>query len=295
MHTKYSGLARVGFLRFPESTSEPRAVVKKANAVGLSVVCVTDHNSITGGVKAKAFEKEFPGTEVIVGEEISTRDGEVIGLFLTEEIPRDLSAEESIERIRDQGGLAFAPHPFSRHVPALGLRVDHLDLDGLEVFNSGHVDGYANTKALEYSRSGKWAQVGGSDSHAIDTIGCAYTEFEGQTAEEFRREFLAKRTTANGVRMPLDKVIKWMVGVVFRSDVLILRSMLGLDGEEDPDDAVVNKVKEIGTSKKMLALAGSVVFFTPPVPYLVELIGERVVKKRNSVPIHEPEADHGFL
>jgi len=295
VHTKYSGLARIGFLRFPESTSEPRAVVKKANAVGLSVVCVTDHNSITGGVRAKAFEKEFPGTEVIVGEEVSTRDGEVIGLFLNEEIPRDLSVEESIERIRDQGGLAFAPHPFSRHVPALGLRVDRLDLDGLEVFNAGHVDGYANQKALDYSRSGRWAQVGGSDSHSIDTIGCAYTEFEGQTAEEFRREFLAKRTTANGVRMPLDKVIKWMVGVVYKSDVLILRSMLGLDGGEDPDDAVVNKVKEIGTSKKMLALAGSVVFFTPPVPYLVELIGERVLKRRNSVPIHEPEADHSFL
>ena len=62
-----------------------------------------------------------------------TRDGEVIGLFLTEEIPMDLSAEETIARIRKQGGVVLAPHPYSGHVSAIGNLIETLDIDGIEV------------------------------------------------------------------------------------------------------------------------------------------------------------------
>ncbi len=160
VHSKYSGLARLGFLRFPESVNEPRDIVKQANLAGLSLVCVADHNTIIGGLKAKEHEKDFPGIEVIVGEEVSTLDGEILGLFLQEEVPKGLSAIETIELIRAQDGLVISPHPFSKHVPALGLKVDLLNIDGLEVLNAGHVDGYANNKALQHASSGRWALLG---------------------------------------------------------------------------------------------------------------------------------------
>jgi predicted metal-dependent phosphoesterase TrpH len=252
VHSKYSGLARLGFLRFPESVNEPRDIVKQASLAGLNQVCVADHNTIHGGLKAKEHEKDFRSVEVIVGEEVSTRDGEILGLFLQEEVPKGLSAIETIERIRAQDGLVVSPHPFSKHVPALGLKVDLLNIDGLEVLNAGHVDGYANDKASQHAASGRWAQMGGSDSHSLNTIGCAYTEFEGSGAEEFRRQILAKKTRAGGKEMTLDQVVAWSMGVVFASDVLILRSMLGGILEKDALDPVLNKVLEIGTSKRLL-------------------------------------------
>jgi predicted metal-dependent phosphoesterase TrpH len=287
VHSKYSGLARLGFLRFPESVNEPRDIVKQASLAGLNQVCVADHNTIHGGLKAKEHEKDFRSVEVIVGEEVSTRDGEILGLFLQEEVPKGLSAIETIERIRAQDGLVVSPHPFSKHVPALGLKVDLLNIDGLEVLNAGHVDGYANDKASQHAASGRWAQMGGSDSHSLNTIGCAYTEFEGSGAEEFRRQILAKKTRAGGKEMTLDQVVAWSMGVVFASDVLILRSMLGGILEKDALDPVLNKVLEIGTSKKIVALLGSLIYFTPPIPFLVGIVGERVVKRLNSVPVHD--------
>jgi predicted metal-dependent phosphoesterase TrpH len=300
VHTKYSGLARLAFLRFPESVSEPRDVVKAAKQSGLSVLCVTDHNSIRGGVLAQKAAPEFPGVDVIVGEEVSTTEGEVIGLFLNEEIPRGLNAAECVDRIRDQGGLVVAPHPFSRHVPALGLRVDSLDLDALEVFNAGHVDGIANSKAAEYAQSGRWAQVGGSDSHSLQTIGCAYTVFPGTTSEDFRKAVIAKTTRAEGDRMPMNQVIAWSIGVVWAADRLILKSLVGGLNNIPEDDPVPNSVKRVGTSRKLLALFGSMVYFLPPVPFLVEIVGERVIIKKNQVPlsaipVHEANGQKGIL
>jgi predicted metal-dependent phosphoesterase TrpH len=295
VHSKYSGLARLGLLRFPESVNEPRDIVKQANHAGLKVVCVTDHNTIYGGLKAKECEKDFPGTEVIVGEEISTRDGEIIGLFLQEEIPKGLNAIETIERIRAQDGIVISPHPFSKHVPALGLKVDMLNLDGLEVLNAGHVDGFANNKAAQHAASGKWALLGGSDSHSLNTIGCAYTEFEGNGAEDFRRQILSKKTRPGGKEMTMNQVVAWSMGVVFASDVLIIRSMLGGILEVDALDPTLAKVQEIGTSKKIVALLGSLIYFTPPIPFLVGIVGERVVKRLNRVPVHEINSDSPLL
>jgi predicted metal-dependent phosphoesterase TrpH len=285
VHTKYSGLARLLFVRFPESISEPRDIVKQANRNGLSVVCVTDHNTVKGGLKAAAFAKEFPGTEVVVGEEVGTKDGEVIGLFLNEDIPQGLSAEETIERIRGQGGLTIAPHPFSMHVSALGTKVDALDLDGLEVLNAGHVDGYANMKADQYSRSGRWARLGGSDSHVLNTIGCAQTVFQGNSAEDFRREILDKRTDAAGQRQPMIKVVGWSMGVIAASDRVILRSLVGI--KETDDNPAWEKVEFMRFDKKLLALAGSFVYFLPPLPFIAEIVGEWRLRVMNSVPVHE--------
>lgn len=287
LHTKYSGLAHIGFLRFPESVSDPRDVVKTAKANGLDTICITDHNSVKGAFLAQSFAKEFDGVNVVVGEEISTAEGEVIGLYLNELIPKDLGAAETIDRIRAQDGLVVAPHPFSMHVPALGLLVDRLSIDGLEVMNGGHVDGFANSKALNHAQSGRWAMVGGSDSHSLRSIGCAYTEFEGTGPEDLRKAILAKTTRAGGAPIPTLKNIQWSLEVVMEADRLLLRSLFHLKLSDDLSDPVIEKVMEIPTHKKIAAIAASLAYFTPPVPFLAIAVGEKVLHRINSVPVHE--------
>ncbi len=275
VHTKYSGVHRLGVVRFPESVSNPADVVLKARSVGMNVLCITDHNSTAGAMKAKAESKDVKDIEGVGGEEISTADGEVIGLFLNEEIPAGLSIEESIDRIRAQDGLVIAPHPFSLHCPALGERIEGLDLDGIEVLNGGHRDEYANAKAAEVGKSGKWAKMGGSDAHYLPVVGSAYTTFNGSTAEELRREILAKRTDGAGEVIPMDKAIAWSMTVIVHSDALILRSFLDLDRDKR-DDPIVNKVYAMKLGQKLGALVGSFVYLLPPVPFLAGMASEKL-------------------
>jgi predicted metal-dependent phosphoesterase TrpH len=281
VHTKYSGLAHYKFLKFPESASNPEDVVKIAKQVGLSVLCITDHNSIAGALKAKEYAKDDPDIEVVIGEEVSTKDGEVIGLFLTEEIPMDLSAEETIIRIRKQGGVVLAPHPYSGHVSAIGNLIETLDIDGIEVINGGHIDGIANNKALESSKCGRWACVAGSDAHALGQIGCCCTMFEGRTAEDLRRSILDKTTQPYGSSTTLDRGIRWSIGVVLYADKLVLKSFFGMLREEDPDDPIIKIINKMAFPKKMGILFGSLFYLTPPVPYLVGITSEKILKKWN--------------
>ena len=92
----------------PDSTLPVRSLVRRCQAKGLGLIAVTDHNSLDGALEAREVA-DFP---VIVGEEVTTADGELTGLFLTEPIPRGLSALETARRIKGQGGLVSIPHPF---------------------------------------------------------------------------------------------------------------------------------------------------------------------------------------
>ena len=284
VHTRFSGLGSLGPLRFPESVSDPKDVVRKAQSMGFKVICITDHNSITGAIKAREYAESIDDIEVVVGEEVSTTDGEVIGLFLEEEIPAGLSARETISRIRAQGGLVIAPHPFSLHCPALGEMVDELDIDGIETLNGGHIDGYANKTASERSNLSRWANLGGSDAHALSTIGDAYTVFEGETAEDLRKGILDRTTSVNGGAWRLEKAVHWSIGVVFTSDILILKSMLGFIREADMhDDPIVHKISVLKTGKKLLALFGSILYLMPPIPFLCGITGHQFLKRKAKI------------
>jgi predicted metal-dependent phosphoesterase TrpH len=280
VHTRYSGLGSLGPLRFPESISDPKDVVKKAHSMGFRVICITDHNSIEGALIAREHAKLYNDIEVVIGEEVTTTDGEVIGLFLNEEIPPGLSIEETIRRIREQGGLVIAPHPFSLHCPALGSEIQELDIDGIEILNAGHIDGYANNKASEWSDKKRWADLGGSDSHTISTIGDAYTLFEGETAEDLRISILNKNTEVRGGAWRLEKAIHWSIGVVLTSDILLLKSMLGLIREADMHDPIVSKIRVMKTGKKIIALMGSILYLIPPIPFLCGITGRQFLKRR---------------
>ncbi len=120
----------------PDSRTPLASQAAAIKAAGLHVVCATDHNTIEGALRLRELADGF---RVIVGEEVSSRDGEIIGLFVEKAIPRDLSAEETIARIHDQGGLVSVPHPFSRnrrfHLRRSVLERVYTDIDCIEVFN----------------------------------------------------------------------------------------------------------------------------------------------------------------
>jgi predicted metal-dependent phosphoesterase TrpH len=156
----------------------------------LDVVCITDHNVTTAA--ADAAERDI-GARIIVGEEIRTREGDVIGLFLTERIPYVLPLAEVIRLIRAQGGLIYLPHPFDSGRSSLGPVAQQLCADGLadivEVFNAKIEDPALNHRAAELAARYGLPGGAGSDAHDPDGIGAAYLEmpdFDGP------REFLAK-------------------------------------------------------------------------------------------------------
>src|SRR5712692_5569806 len=107
----------------PDSRTNVAEQARAVRAAGIDVVCATDHNTIDGALRLRELADGF---RVVVGEEVSTREGELIGLFLERPIPPGLSAEETIAGIHEQGGLVSVPHPFSHNRP-LHLRRETLD------------------------------------------------------------------------------------------------------------------------------------------------------------------------
>jgi len=289
-HTRYSGFGHYKSITFPESVTHPEAAVDAARKEGLRVLCVTDHDAVRGALRAREYARRFDDIEIVVGSEITAREGEIIGLFMEESVPKGLPIEETIERIRAQGGLTVAPHPFSKHVPALGELVETLDLDGLEILNGGHVDGYANQAAADRSGNGRWAVLGGSDAHTLSQLGCCYTTFPGETAEDLRKAILNRTTATEGSVSTLEMGVKWTVEVVLNTDLLIMRSLFHKVSSADPEDPLIKKVNIMRAENKLAALFSSAIFLTPPIPFLTGVTGVRVMKIMNHPHRFDPMA-----
>ncbi len=150
---------------------------RAAARAGLDVVCVTDHDTIDGALRLRDMDVPF---RVIVGEEVSTREGEVIGLFLKQPVPPRLGALETMARIHDQGGLVYVPHPFSRNRTHRVGRKTLLrivgQVDAIEVFNAREAFAGDNRKALAFARAHDLPGGVGSDSHRAGELGGAYLE-----------------------------------------------------------------------------------------------------------------------
>jgi glycosyltransferase involved in cell wall biosynthesis len=141
---------------------------------GLGAIAVTDHNEVSGALDAARRAKEF-GIKVIVGEEVKTASqGEVIGLFISEKIPKGLTLAETIAEIKAQGGLVYVPHPFDRlhSVPDYEHLLDHIeDIDVLEVFNPRIALPAFNEEAQRFAAKYRIVGGAGSDSHVAQGLG----------------------------------------------------------------------------------------------------------------------------
>ncbi len=270
-HTKHSGLSKVLFVQIPDSISEPRDVVRAAERRGLDVLCVTDHNSIRGGLEARRHARSV---EVVVGEEVLTTDGEVLGLFLSEEVPKGLPADETIDIIHGMGGVAVAAHPFSAHCSALGDMALKLDLDGIEVFNAFHRDRYSNDMALgRCSGKGK-ALTGGSDAHAPMMVGDGYTTFEGTTAEELRKAILSRSTGYGGEYTTIRNVVWMTTLLVMEIQRTIARSLVS---ENDPEGTeYAQAIYGMRRATKAVSLGASFMFLLPPTAFVASLVADRL-------------------
>lgn len=147
----------------------------------LPLVC--DHNSIAGSKRVyDILCKNDPGLPYILAEEIMTSDGEIVGLFLTEEIPKLLSAAETLDAIRDQGALALVPHPFCTYRTCC-IRKDIMEMslnriDIIEGYNSRVLDDWENAMARGYAGWHKKPVSAGSDAHTSFELGRTYVRME---------------------------------------------------------------------------------------------------------------------
>jgi len=160
--------------------SAPREIVRAASERGLTHLAITDHDRID--VAEEARELAPAGLTVLVGEEVKTRDGDLICVFLDRAIPPGLSAVETIAAVREQGGLVGIPHPFDgmrgsllrdRAMADLVPLVDWIETHNARVVGHGNED--AAAFALEHERPG----ISVSDAHSITEIGVAYTAMDG--------------------------------------------------------------------------------------------------------------------
>ncbi len=201
----------------PDSRTPLRVQAAAIKAAGLHVVCATDHNTIEGALRLRELADGF---RVIVGEEVSSRDGEIIGLFLERAIPRDLSAEETIARIHDQGGLVSVPHPFSRnrrfHLRRSVLDRVYKDIDCIEVFNAREAFTQDNIRAAAFAKEKEIPGAVGSDAHRAAEIGRAWVEMEDFVGREnfiaaLREGSVVGKLTGNYIHVltRLDVVRKW--------------------------------------------------------------------------------------
>ncbi len=163
----------------PDSRMRPAQQARRITETGLDVVCVTDHNTIEGGLRLREIADGF---RVIVGEEILSRDGEIIGLFLERDVPPRLSAEETVARIREQGGVVSIPHPFSRnrlnHIRRAALDRIGASVDAIEIFNAREAFSADNLRAARYAGDHGIAGAVGSDAHRPAEVGAAWLEMD---------------------------------------------------------------------------------------------------------------------
>jgi len=207
MHTSHSH----------DCSIEPDALVAHAESEGLGAIAVTDHNVFTGALEAVEAAR---GRDLIVipGEEVKTdRDGEVIGLFLHEEIPRGMSFEDTIAAIREQEGVVYIPHPFDRmhSIPKPATLHHHLpEIDVLEVYNARLLFDAYNDEALRFARKHGLLMGAGSDAHVLQGVGTGAVRMRRFDGAE---EFLLALRTATVLRRPKSlaylQSLKWVAQV----------------------------------------------------------------------------------
>ena len=193
---------------------DPADLIMYAEANGLGAIAVTDHNTFGGALETVELARDHE-LVVIPGEEIKTDgQGEVIGLFLQEEIPRGLSFADTVEAIKEQGALVYLPHPFDRlhSIPEPATLQRHLaDIDVFEVYNARLLFEAYNEEALRFARKYNLTAGAGSDAHVLQGVGTGALRMR---AFEGAEEFLLSLRSAQVLRRPRSLVylqsLKWM-------------------------------------------------------------------------------------
>lgn len=202
VHTTHSG----------DATCSVKKTVDAAKEKGLDGIAITDHDTVSGVEEALRL-KTTEDFLIIPGVEISSKDGHILGLGIREKIPSNLSAEITVEKIRERGGVSVSAHPFS-----LGLRsfsALRADFDAIEVFNSRRYIG--NKFAKKYAYKNSLPAIGGSDAHYCDEIGLAGIEVNSEPKVELiLKKIKEGKVSVFGRYLPLTNYLRRALRIFLR-------------------------------------------------------------------------------
>ncbi|TYL39771.1 phosphoesterase [Natronococcus pandeyae] len=206
-------------------------VLEHAADIGLDGVVITDHDEISESLRAAELAPEY-GLVGIPGVEVSTRHGHLLAIGVEERPDPGQPFMDTVETVRELGGVAIIPHPFqrSRH----GVRKRHIrDADAIEVYNSMLFTGYRNRRARTFARRRGYPEIGASDAHYLPNVGRAYTEIlvtpdeanptkADIDGDDLIDAILEGRTQIRGKRTPVHKsTIQYAKGAVRKSTYLL--------------------------------------------------------------------------
>jgi len=195
----------------------PHELVDYARATALDVIAVTDHDTIEGALRAADRAAGRSKLQVVIGEEVSSRDGHIVALFIERRVRPGMSAAATVHAIHDQGGLAVAVHPFWRTqrrtrsgpVHGVGWLAAELAFDAIEVENATPGFYVFNQLARRLNLGLGSAELGGSDAHILDAVGRAYTEFPGKTPDALREAIVTATTVAGRRRYKAVGLVRY--------------------------------------------------------------------------------------
>ncbi len=176
-HTHYSRGTKIHY----DGVNSPEEVVKQAKVLGLGAIALTDHNTIDGWQKARNLGRKY-GVVIIPGEEISSSDGHILALGISELVKKGMSVEETLDDIRSQGGFSISAHPFD--IKNEGLREKCIKCNAVEVFNALNLERISNNIALDFARKHGLICVAGSDAHSVECIGNSKLEIDDGNADD---------------------------------------------------------------------------------------------------------------
>lgn len=181
------------------------------NHTDLDIIAITDHDDVRGAIEAmELIERRNYRFKVIPGNEITTRQGHLLALFVTQEFPMLRSLESSMAAVHEAGGMVIAPHPLSwlttsiREKQLLAAHEGKYRFHGIETFNPSYAGQVSHKRVKELNESVlKLPEFGGSDAHALSMIGMGYTCFPGTSVEDLLQAMKDKTTVAGGTFMNL--------------------------------------------------------------------------------------------
>lgn len=198
-----------------DGVSDPHEMVHAAVNEGIRVIAVTDHDKIQGAYEAREAAKGLP-LDVIIGQEVYTGEGELLGLFLNKQIPERKGLLKTIDNIHKQGGLVIVPHPFNwvtlkETITVKRMREIYEIVDAIEIINPSFFGKRGRRKAPRLNEFYGLSEIGSSDAHHYSHIGKAYTYFEGTSAEDLRKSITQKTTEAGHIDLWSRYEMLWLM------------------------------------------------------------------------------------
>jgi len=191
-----------------DGASSPEQIIKHALKKGLDGVAITDHETTGAWEEALNIGSEL-GIKIILGEEIKTNKGDILALFIKDQINgKGKDAKWVINEIKKQGGIVIIPHPYHDIEKFKDNLIDYIGLiDGIEVFNGRLPFTMPDKKAFTFAQKNNLAMTAGSDAHHYRGLGKTYTECKANTLEEFKNALLNKNSCPVGKKASLSYLV----------------------------------------------------------------------------------------